>query len=264
MRFSLALLATLVADATVHAVVAPPAAEVAQHQPLQNAQRDEASSEELWKRRGGGGGGGRGGGGGGGGSRGGGSSSSSFRAGTGPPRSYGGGQYYGGGSTQPYRSGSRSPGGIAPVFFGAAFLAFWPGVWLYGAHLYYHPRPYTFYNETSQENETKPVICACDPQNMCGCDNGTTAYMNDLIGDGRYTTLNHSLVTVADVNGSSTILINGTLPNGTTAPSGGTGPSGGTAPSGGESVAGTGLQALLEGLGWWPVVAAVGAIVFAA
>lgn len=118
--------------------------------------------------------------------------------------------------------------------------------------MYHHPQPYTFYNETSQENETKPVICACDPYDMCGCDNGTTAYMADLIGDGSYTTLNHSLVTVAEVNGTSTILVNGTLPNGT------------TAPSGGESVAGTGLQALLKGVGWWPVVAAVGAIVFAA
>ncbi|GAB1310247.1 hypothetical protein MFIFM68171_00457 [Madurella fahalii] len=254
MRVSLALLLALVADATVHAVVAPPAAEVAPHQALQKAQRDEPPSGELWKRRGGGGGGGRGGGGSSsGGNRGGsGSSSSGPRPGSGPPRSFGNGQYYGGGSPRPYQSGGRSPGGIAPVFFGAAFLAFWPGVWLYGAHLYYHPRPYTFYNQTSQENETKPVICACDPHNLCGCDNGTTEYMNDLIGDGNYTTLDRSVVTVANVNGTSTILINGTLPNGT------------TAPTDGESVAGTGLQALLEGVGWWPVVAAVSAIVFTA
>jgi hypothetical protein len=63
MRFtSLFLATTLLSDVAVSVLVAPPAAEVATHQPLQNKERDESSShEDLWKRKGGGGGGGRGG-----------------------------------------------------------------------------------------------------------------------------------------------------------------------------------------------------------
>ena len=45
--------------------------------------------------------------------------------------------------------------------------------------------------------------------------------MNSIIGDGNPSTLNQTLVRVANVNGTDTIFINGTLPNGTTA-SGGT------------------------------------------
>jgi hypothetical protein len=50
--------------------------------------------------------------------------------------------------------------------------------------------------------------------------------MSDLIGNGSYTALNQSVVTVADINGTSTILINGTLPNGTTAAGGTDSPNG--------------------------------------
>jgi hypothetical protein len=57
---------------------------------------------------------------------------------------------------------------------------------------------------------------------VCGCDdNGNSTFLNMLIGDGTYANLNTSLVNVADINGTSTIVLNGTLPNGTTA-SGGT------------------------------------------
>lgn len=44
--------------------------------------------------------------------------------------------------------------------------------------------------------------------------------MNDLVGNGSYDSLNKSLVTVSQVNGTRTLVINGTLPNGTTAPGG--------------------------------------------
>jgi len=40
--------------------------------------------------------------------------------------------------------------------------------------------------------------------------------MDDLIGNGSYAALNKSVVNVADVNGTSQIFINGTLPNSTT------------------------------------------------
>ncbi|KAL2135511.1 hypothetical protein VTI74DRAFT_8242 [Chaetomium olivicolor] len=272
MRFSLALLAsTLLGDAAVQAIVAPPAAELATHQPVQNTERDAPKYEELWKRKGGGGGGGRGGGGGGGGSRGGSSGSSSGSSGSssgrgsstsnaggrtttgsGPRAAYGGGRYYGGGASVPYRSGSPSPSGIFPAFLLGSALAFWPGWWL-GAHLYHYNHPYHYHNYSSGQNETKPVTCGCDPYNVCSCDENTDQqYMNDLIGNGSYAALNKSLITVADVNGTSTILINGTLPNGTTAAGGDESP----------NHAGDSFRAMLQHLGWWPVIATVCAVVF--
>jgi uncharacterized membrane protein YgcG len=77
--------ATVFTDVAVGTVVAPPSAELATHRPLQNTERDESSTEDLWKRKGGGGGGGRGGGGssGSGSGRGSGSTGGSGRGGSG-------------------------------------------------------------------------------------------------------------------------------------------------------------------------------------
>ena len=60
------------------------------------------------------------------------------KTGSGVTPNYGGGRYYGGGATTPYQSGSRSPLGIAavPLAFGVGALAFYPGIWLYGAYAY--------------------------------------------------------------------------------------------------------------------------------
>jgi hypothetical protein len=71
-------------------------------------------------------------------------------------------------------------------------------------------------------NETKPVTCLCDATLVCGCDEpeDINAYLAQLIGTGDYASLNKSLVNVANINGTSTIIINGSLPNGTTAPGG--------------------------------------------
>lgn len=189
--------------------------------------------------------------------------------GSGPKPAYGGGRYYGGGAVQPYQSGMRSPSGIRPFALGAGIglLAVWPAVWLYGAYMYPYHNLYTYHNQTSDQDETRNVTCACDPYNVCGCDENTnTTYIDDLIGNGSYSSLNHSLITVATVDGTDYLLINGTLPNGTTASGGtdddddGTTTSGGT--NGGESSA-AGLRRLLEHAGWWPVVATVAATVFA-
>jgi hypothetical protein len=134
-----------------------------------------------------------------------------------------------------------------PVFFLAGALAFWPGVWLYGAHLYNYNHPYSFYNQSANRNETKPVTCACDPYLECGCDeNGDNQHLNDLVGNGTYADLNKTVINVADVNGTSTILLNGTLPNGTTV-----------------ADAGDGMRSLLQHVGWWPVVTTLAALVFA-
>ncbi|KAL2180199.1 uncharacterized protein P884DRAFT_75251 [Thermothelomyces heterothallicus CBS 202.75] len=286
---SLFLAAALLSDTALGALGAPPPVDLAKPQSVQIHERDEAAPEELWKRKGGGGGGGRGGGGGGrggssgsgggrgssgsgsdrgGSSSGGGSSSSrggSNRGGSGsgssssgrnpsrpvPAPAYGGGRFYGGGAATPYRAGSRSPSGIVPVFFAASALAFWPGLWLYGAHIYRFDDEYEFFNVTSQRTESKPVECACASNADCGCDeNRDKDYLDDLIGNGSYAALNKTLVNVADVNGTSTILVNGTLPDGTAAAAG--------------NAAGGGLRALLHHAGWWPVVATVCAIVLTA
>ncbi|KAK3949122.1 hypothetical protein QBC32DRAFT_42020 [Pseudoneurospora amorphoporcata] len=295
MKLDLAILVSALCANPALALVAP-TSDLARREPAEPIQiidRDvDATSQELWKRRGGGGGGGRGGGSSGGGSSSGGSSGGSSgsgrggssgsgssgsgspgssgsrtsptyngggatKFGSGPKPAYGGGRYYGGGAAQPYRSGSRSPSGIAPFALGAGvgLLAVWPAVWLYGAYMYPYHNLYTYHNQSSDQDETRNVTCACDPYNVCGCDENTnTTYIDDLIGNGSYSSLNQSLITVATVNGTDYLLINGTLPNGTTAP-------GGTDDD--ESSA-AGLRRLLEHAGWWPVVATVAATVFLA
>lgn len=125
-------------------------------------------------------------------------------------------------------------------------------MWLYGAYMYPWHHPYSYYNRSSERNETRPVICGCDPYSPCACDENTNStYLLELIGDGSYQGLNKSVITVANVNGTDTILINGTLPNGTTA-------AGGTE----DPNAGAGLTGMLYAVGWWPVLATVAATVF--
>ncbi|RBQ81198.1 hypothetical protein FVER14953_03761 [Fusarium verticillioides] len=139
--------------------------------------------------------------------------------GVGPQPSFAGGRYYPGGSSKPYRSGVSSPGRIAPFALGGAALAFWPGVWLYGAYMYPYSHPYHYHNDTSDEDEERDVLCGCSRYEYCACDdNNSTQYFDELIGNGSYDALNKSIVNVAEVNGTMTILINGTLPNDTALP----------------------------------------------
>ncbi|KAH7394316.1 hypothetical protein BKA66DRAFT_456028 [Pyrenochaeta sp. MPI-SDFR-AT-0127] len=197
----------------------------------------------LEKRKGGGGRGGGGGGSGGGGGRSSGGSSSrtgsssstggSTRAGSGPARSFGGGRYYGGGAAVPYAAGGRTPKGLVAgaLIAPALIFAVMPGIWLYSVYPYYYNNPYRFYNQSAEEdrnlskragaNETLPVMCLCQEFSVCGCDENTDqTYLNDLVGNGSYAALNKTLITVSNVNGTKTLVLNGTLPNGTTAPGG--------------------------------------------
>ncbi|KAF4339056.1 hypothetical protein FBEOM_7057 [Fusarium beomiforme] len=184
--------------------------------------------------------------------RGGSGGSSGGSRGVGPQPSFAGGRYYPGGSARPYRSGARSPGSIAPFALAGAALAFWPGVWLYGAYMYPYSYPYRFHNETSDEDEERDVLCGCSKYEQCACDdNNNTEYFNDLIGNGSYAALNKSIVNVAEVNGTMTILINGTLPNDTALPD----------DSASDNAA---MRHFSEALGWWPAVVAVMATVFIA
>jgi len=112
-----------------------------------------------------------------------------------------------------------------------------PGIWLWSVYPYYYNNPYRFYNRTAVnetnnnnlgkrqsqqgQNQTLPVICLCQEFAVCGCDENTDQdYLNDLVGNGSYAALNKSLVTVSQVNGTRTLVLNGSLPNGTTAPGG--------------------------------------------
>jgi len=202
-------------------------------------QKRDTSFNDLWKRKGGGGGGKGGSGSSGSSSSGGktgssssGSSSSaagsrgsnaggSTTTGSGVKPAYGGGRYYGGGAAVPYTAGSKSPKGLpAAAFLGVGALAFFPGLWLYGAYLYPYNHNYNYYNNTARANQTKPVKCLCQQYSVCGCDdNDDPSYLSGIIGNG--TNLNQTLVRMAKVNGTDQFFINGTLPNGTTA-SGGT------------------------------------------
>ncbi|CZS99133.1 uncharacterized protein RAG0_07595 [Rhynchosporium agropyri] len=214
----------------------------------------------------------------------------STRTGSGVTPRFGG--KYGGGASTPYKAGGVSPRGIAPVFLGVAALSILPGLWLYGAYGYGYHNPYSFRNRTARRNgtnttdtptrdyvqlitrlvsrqedagvsETKPVTCLCAEYAVCGCDDdGNYTFLDSIIGDGDYFKLNTSLVNVAnDANGTSTIYLNGTLPNGTTA-------AGGTEEADGSSANANGptnaaLRTLVEASGYWVMVAAVGLTCFA-
>ena len=228
------------------------------------------ASTYLEKRRGGGGGsGGKGGGSSGSSSSGSsssggksGSSGSSGSKGSGAPSSstsslsptYGGGRYYYGGASSAYSSGARSPRGITPYLLGGAALGFFPGIWLYGAFAYPYSHPYSFHNATApanQQNETLPVTCLCQEYSACGCDDsGNSTYIDSLVGNGSAQSLNTSLARIATVNGTKTLVINGTLPNGTD-------------DSSSTSAAVRGVrQTLMEGTGFWLMGAVVGLIVW--
>lgn len=157
-----------------------------------------------------GGGGGRGGGSSGGsssggsssgGSRGSGSSGSSGSSGgsrsggsgrTGVTPAYGG--RFAGGATAPYRSGSRSPGGIAPFLLvggGLGFFALYGAYsWgPYGAYRYTYPAQISYYNQTSMMNETVAGECLCKRYAGCSCEAPTgdnNTYVTSIIGDGSY------------------------------------------------------------------------------
>lgn len=87
----------------------------------------------------------------------------------------------------------------------------------------------------------------------CGCDNNTnTTYLDTLVGNGSAADENGTLIHVANPNGTKTLFINGTLPNGTN----------GTEDSTSSTTSGAVRQYLLENSGFWLVGAIVGATVW--
>ena len=141
-----------------------------------------------------------------------------------------------------------------------AALGIFPGLWLYGAYEYNYDHDYSYHNRTNTsepqgQNETIPVTCLCQMYNACGCDNNSnTTYLDSLVGNGSAADENSTLIHIGLVNGTKTLIINGTLPNGTNDTT-----SDSTSTTSG---AGAARQTLLEYSGFWLVSAIVGATVW--
>lgn len=119
---------------------------------------------------------------------------------------------------------------------------------LYGAYLYSFPDRYTYYNQTSGNNETAPVDCYCERYQQCGCEpSDDENYVNDVVGDGSYAYMQQNGLYKAD---NGTLYINGTLGNDTYVED--------------DTSAAGGRQNLLEAAGWWVTIAVVGATVWTA
>lgn len=135
--------------------------------------------------------------------------------------------------------------GLTPFLLPIAALAIFPGLWLYGAYAYPYTHPYYYTNPETNQNESMPIVCLCQEYSVCGCDdNNNSTYLNSILNGSEPT--NSSLVRVVEVNGTKTIYINGTLPNGTTAPD----------PSAASSASGPAV-AFLHLSGYWSMVALV-------
>lgn len=154
---------------------------------------------------------------------------------------------YAGGARTPYAAGAKSPRGVTPFLLPAAALAFFPGVWLYGIYAYPYYHPYYYVDQQTHRNESLPVVCLCQQYQECGCDsNNNRTYYESLFNGTE--PKNTTVTRVANVNGTETIYINGTLPNGTTASTSG-------APASAVTLA--------HLSGYWVTVAVVAAAVWA-
>ena len=142
--------------------------------------------------------------------------------GSGTPYAFGGSSYEGGAQV-PFKAGSRSPGGLKPSLLGlAAVSSLLPGVWLLAVYQYFASDRHTFHRNNAR-NETLPVLCVCSEHSECGCDTSSNeTYYNAVYDTARRTPSDADsfTATIANVNGTRTLVINGTLANGTTAPGG--------------------------------------------
>ena len=101
------------------------------------------------------------------------------------------------------------------------------------------------------------MTCLCEQYSACGCDDANNStFLDGIIGDGNLANLNKSLINVGNVNGTKTIVLNGTLPNDTVADaSTNTGSASTTAASAANK------RLLLETSGFWLLGAIAGATV---
>ncbi len=187
---------------------------------------------------------------------------------------YGGGKFYGGGAAVPYTAGRRSPLGILPFLLPVVVIAaYFPGYWAYGAWGYPYSHPYYWRNRTATEErfddrrrsitsrqaqqnnsnnavQVLPVLCLCQQFLVCGCDdNQSDEFLRSILpNDTSDAQVDQTLLRISNVNGTRTIVINGTIANGTTAPG---------ATDTQRSSASFG-RVVLESSGWWLLVFIVG------
>jgi hypothetical protein len=83
---------------------------------------------------------------------------------------------------------------------------------LFGGHPfynYYYTNPYIYNNPQNHQNESLPVDCVCAQYNPCGCDDtNNQTLITQMLQD-------PNTANITTVNGTKTVVINGTLPNGT-------------------------------------------------
>lgn len=118
----------------------------------------------------------------------------------------------------PYAAGHRSPLGIVPFLLPLGALAFFPGLWMHPVYAYPFTHPYYYVNQTTNQNQSIPVTCLCEEYAECGCDNNQNSTYYESLFNGSMPT-DTNTTRIALVNGTETLYINGTLPNGTTAAS---------------------------------------------
>jgi hypothetical protein len=82
-------------------------------------------------------------------------------------------------------------------------------------YIYPYHNTYNYYNTTDRRNETAPVLCLCQQYSDCGCDDNGNMTFIDTVLSPNGTAINSTLVQIGQVNGTTYILLNGTLPNGT-------------------------------------------------
>lgn len=175
------------------------------------------------------------------------------RGGTGPQPNIAG--FYAGGAAVPFAAGAATPSGVKPR--GPAPVGYWPGYWYPGPMYVYGPYAYShhYYNKTSHKKEEREIICGCAQYSVCMCDEvKDKKFWDKLLADGDYKKLNKSVVTVTKVDRKEKIVINGTLPNGTTVNS--------DDPEDYEKYLTNTAVALAKTLGLWPAIAAVIGAVF--
>lgn len=114
-------------------------------------------------------------------------------------------------------------------------------------YLYQYNNPYYYHDPRTNKNESMPIVCVCEDNHPCGCDdlgnNQNYGYMTQIIGNSSVNTVNNSQVAVgrnSNKGNETTLFVNGTL-------------------DGDED---SGAAHSIAVAGFWPVAATVFAIVF--
>ncbi|RPB25158.1 hypothetical protein L211DRAFT_848499 [Terfezia boudieri ATCC MYA-4762] len=168
------------------------------------------------------------------------------KGGTGPPPKYT--KYYSGGVKTPYTAGKKSPGGLSPVALPLALAGgLFAGMWLGSVLMYAWNHPLNYFNPPTAPtmnipyqnsttngtvtdmmyeiapgmNVTLPVKCLCAENAVCGCDEVTDPdYAKNVLADAAKDGGKGDTARLAVDDGKLVLVVNGTLPNGTTADGG--------------------------------------------